>query len=66
MRRRYVRYPLLYVYQTLCRNFSLLSVLVSIIILHVSYELFQWFYHLPSEGMCSKLSIYYGMALIDS
>ena len=44
MRYRYVRYQLLYMYQTLCKDFSLLSVLVSIIILHVSYELFRWFY----------------------
>ena len=35
--------PLLYICQTLCKGLSLLSVLVSIIILHVSYELFRWF-----------------------
>ena len=67
MRRRYVRYPFLYVYQTLCKSFSLLPVLVSIIILLVSYKLFRWFYStLPSEGVCSKLPMYYGMTLIDS
>ena len=59
-------YPLLYVYQTLCKYFSLLSVLVSIIMLHVSYELFRWFYHLPSEGLCNELTMYYGMALLNN
>ena len=38
---RYVRYPLLYVYQTLGKYFLLLSVLIVIIILHVSNELFR-------------------------
>ena len=36
-----MRCPLLYVYETLCKYLSLLSILVAIITLHVSYELFR-------------------------
>ena len=48
-----MRYPLLYVSQTLCKDFSLLSVLVSMIILHISYELFRWFYSIFRLKVCA-------------
>ena len=53
MRRRYVRYPLLYVYPTLCTEFSLLSVIVSITVLYASYELFRWFYNIFRLKVCA-------------
>ena len=63
MRRRYVQYPLLYVYQTLCKYFLLLSVLVVIIILHLSYGLFRWFYNI---FRLKDMTMYYGLLVIHS
>ena len=53
MRKRYVQFSLLYIYQRLCKDFSLLSVLISIIILYVSYELSRWFYSIFSLKVCA-------------
>ena len=44
---------LLYIYQTLCKDFLLLFVLIAIIILHVSYELFRWFYNIFHLKECA-------------
>ena len=42
--------------QQLCKDFSLLSVLVSIIILHVSYQLFWWFHSIFCLKVCAVIS----------
>ena len=58
-----MQYPLLYVYQTLCKYFLLLSVLVVIIILHLSYGLFRWFYNI---FRLKDMTMYYGLLVIHS
>ena len=52
----YVVHYCTFICQALCKDFSLLSVLVSIIILHVSYQLFWWFHSIFCLKVCAVIS----------
>ena len=51
-----MRCPLLYVYQTLCNYFLLLSVIVNIMTMHVSYKLFRWLINIFNLKVCAVIA----------